>query len=56
MRKVIFFSRGKLFFFFFVLRKLELIMLIEFFNAFLMDFFFLKGKIVIVIGGNSGLG
>lgn len=31
-------------------------MLIEFFNAFLMDFFFLKGKIVIVIGGNSGLG
>lgn len=31
-------------------------MLIEFFNVFLMDFFFLKGKIVIVIGGNSGLG
>lgn len=31
-------------------------MSIEFFNVFSMDFFFLKGKIVIVIGGNSGLG
>lgn len=56
MRKVTSLSRGKLPFFFFALRKLELTMSIESLNAFSMDFFSLKGKTAIVTGGNSGLG
>ncbi|PCD72291.1 oxidoreductase, partial [Escherichia coli] len=50
MRKVTSLSRGKLPFFFFALRKLELTMSIESLNAFSMDFFSLKGKTAIVTG------